>query len=261
MPNRIVLPVILLCAGIIQGCAGLSGGGFKSPESPEEILRSLSRPRERGYTLRGEAEVTLSLDGRRVSLPGAVLLRPPDRVRIDLLDPLDRPVAVIFSEDARLVYYQPGSATAAALFPLPRGCREVTPGRWVEVLAGAVGGGETGGGWQVHSLPGRKRLARYDAATLQQEIEWLDEGGELLPRSSVWYCDGEPVLRLRVTSFRREGPESLPVDFTVAFPGSGLVMAFRFTALETVGDLAEGLLTPALPRRVRWTSWDLFQGE
>lgn len=261
MPNRAVLSVILLCAGLVQGCAALRGGDFRSPEGPDEVLAALSRPRETGYTLRGEAEVTLSLKGRRVSLPGAVLLRPPDRVRIDLLDPLDRPAAVIFAEDARLVYYQPGSATAAALFPLPRGCREVTPGRWVEVLAGAVGGDEAGGEWQVHSLLGRRRLVRYDAATLRQEIEWIDEGGELLPRSSVWYCDGEPVLRLRIRSFRREGAESLPVEFTAAFPASGLEMTFRFTALETVGDIAEGLLTPALPRRVRWTSWDLIQGE
>jgi len=261
MSSRIALSTILLCTGIIQGCVSLRGGDSRSREVPEEILAALSRPRAAGETLRGEAEVTLSLDGRRVSLPGAVLLRPPDKVRIDLLDPLDRPAAVIFAEDARLVYYQPGSATAAALFPLPRGCQEVAPGGWVEVLAGAVGGGETGGGWQFHSLLGRKRLVRYDAATLRQEIEWDDEGSELLPRSSVWYCDGEPVLRLRVSSFRREGAESLPVDFTVAFPGSGLVMAFRFTTLEAVGDLDEGLLTPTLPRRIRWTSWDLFQGE
>ena len=83
--------------------------------------------------LRGEAEITFKYFGRGVSLPGVVQLLGPSLFRFDLLDPFDRPAAIIFSDSGPMVQFQPMAMTAAIIDPHPEGCGDVSPG--------GVGGG------------------------------------------------------------------------------------------------------------------------
>ena len=79
---------------LLAGCASLSGrtGGRTAPE---ETVRELFPVTAETRVLRGEAEVSLSLAGRKVSLPAVFVFRAPDDFRFDLLDPFDRPAAIM----------------------------------------------------------------------------------------------------------------------------------------------------------------------
>lgn len=261
MPSKAVLLLIIILAGTQQGCAALTGHSPEGRKSPGEFFDILFPPGTGSAALRGEAEVTLSMAGRRVSLPGVLLLASPDRFRIDLLDPLDRPLAVIFSDGTRLVQYQPAASAAAFIVPVPPDCADVTPGAWVAPLLGDGEGTAAKGRWQLQSGWGGTRLVRYEAATLRQEAGF-DEGAtppEL--RSLSWYCGGRPVLRLQIPSYIGGGKDRLPEGFDISYPASGLVVSARFRQVESTEAPAEQLLAPSLPDRTSWTTWDLVPGE
>lgn len=261
MPGKSLLFFLLLLTGVQPGCAALTGQSPEGRGGPEELFDALFPPGAGGRALRGEAEVTLSMAGRRVSLPGALLMASPDRFRIDLLDPLDRPLAVIFTDGARLVQYQPGASAAAFIVPVPTGCTDVSPGAWVTALLGGGRSAAQKGGWRQQSGWGGRRLVRYEAATLRQEA--IFEKGTTPPalRSLSWYCDGSPVMRLEIPSFSGKGGDRLPGGFDLSYPASGLVVRARFRRVEAVGAPAEQLLTPSLPGRTGWTTWELVPGE
>ncbi len=261
MPSKFVLLFLLLLAGTQPGCAALRGVSPEGRGNPEELFDALFPPGAGSAALRGEAEVTLSMAGRRVSLPGALLLASPDRFRIDLLDPLDRPLAVIFSDGPRLVQYQPAMSAAAFIIPVPPDCTDVAPGAWVAALLGDGERAAAKGRWQLQSGWGGTRLVRYEAASLRQEAGF-DEG--ITPpalRSLSWYCGGRPVMRLQIPSFIGKGQDRLPEGFDISYPASGLVVSVRFRQVESAEAPEERLLTPSLPGRTSWTTWDLVPGE
>jgi hypothetical protein len=238
------------CASLADSRTGEAGG-----------LLALYFPTAGGRGLRGEAEVALSAAGRTVSLPAVFQLRGPAAFRFDLLDPLDRPAAVLFPAGRKIVQYQPAAAAASAMYPFPRECSLPEPGAWVGVLTGSPQRSGEGGGWQSRNRGGGAVLARYGGAELQQEIFIGEKGGSLAPRGATWYCRGEPVLKLRDVTYSLRGGVRQPKSFDVLYLKQGLAMSVAVTEVEEIPGSEGGLLTPSLPGGVRWTTWELVRGQ
>ena len=207
--------------------------------------------------LRGEAEVTLSLAGRKVSLPAVFLFRAPDAFRFDLLDPFDRPAAVVYSDGLRLVQYRPAASAAALLRPLPARCGAPAAGEWVAAVLGKPPRASKGGSYRAFSLWGDPRLLRYEGGLLTQRIDYREEDGVPLPREVTWYCREEAVLRLAFRSFHDLAGRRLPREFVVTRPRARLQREFLLGEAEFVDAVDDGLLHPDPGPGVRWREWTL----
>ena len=207
--------------------------------------------------LRGEAEVTLSLAGRKVSLPAVFLFRAPDGFRFDLLDPFDRPAAVVYSDGFRLVQFRPVASAAALLWPLPDRCGSPAAGEWVAAVLGAQPRVAEGGSYSRFSLWGDPRLLRYEGGLLTQRIDYREEDGVPVPRAVTWYCREEAVLRLAFRSFRDLDGRRLPREFVVTFPRARLKMEFLLGEAEFVDSVDDAVLRPDPGPGVSWREWTL----
>jgi len=239
---------VFLCAG----CASLGAG---RPDA-ETVLGALFPPGEGAGTLRGEAEVTISMAGRSVSMPGAILLGNSGAFRIDLLDPLDRPVVIIFSEGERIVQYRPAAAEAAALDPLPGACRSVLPGGWVPFVLGSAPSGADEAPFEAVSWFGGDSLVKYEWGTISVKIDYLHDDDGSVPSRVGWYCADEVAMRLEYGA-GSAGRGSVPGRFTVEYPRARLKVEVRLGEHETGSPLPEALFHPRLPARTRWIGWDL----
>jgi hypothetical protein len=240
----------------LAGCASLSGRTEGRP-SPEETVRELFPFPVGTGVLRGEAEVSLSLAGREVSLPAAFVFRAPEGFRLDLLDPFDRPAAVVYGDGLRLVQFRPAASAAALLRPLPDRCGNLAAGEWVAALLGTPPRVSGGGSYSRFSLWGAPRLLRYEGGVLTQRIDYRQEDGAPVPREVTWYCREEAVLRLIFRSFLDLDGRRFPREFVVTFPRARLKMEFLLEAAEFVDAVDDGLLHPDLGPGVRWKEWTL----
>jgi hypothetical protein len=247
----------LLTAAVLSlsGCAATSGTGAA------DTLQTLFPEGGGAGSLRGEAEVTVSFAGASVAFPAAVILQAPSSFRIDLLDPFDRPAAVIFSRGNDLVQYRPAAAEAALLRPLPDGCRSVTPDGWVPFV---LGEGPPPAGvdsyMTVKWLRGDS-LVKYEWGTLAVKIDYRPDGERSSPSRVSWYCGEELAMRLEFGEMRPVGRGRIPGTFTVAYPGAGMKVSVALGAVEAGVKLDAAVLDPHLPRRTRWVEWDLVRGE
>jgi len=234
---------------LLGGCASTGAG---RPDA-NALLTGLF-PGDSGGTLRGEAEVTLSLAGRSVSMPGALLLGGSGTFRIDLLDPLDRPAAIIFTEGRRIIRYRPAAREAAALAVFPAACSEVTPDGWVPYALGSVPSGTQG--FESVSWFGKKSLVRYERGRPAARIEYAGKGDAGTPVRISWFCGDEMAM-----SLRWEDGEAGFRGFTVEYPRARLEVKVRLGESETGIPLREDLFRPRLPAGTRWTGWDLVGEE
>jgi hypothetical protein len=207
--------------------------------------------------LRGEAEVTLSLAGRSVSLPAVFLFRVPDSFRFDLLDPFDRPAAVVYSDGLNLVQFRPAASAAALLRPFPSECGAPAAGEWVTAVLGKPPRASGKGSYRIFSLWGDPRLLRNEGGLLTQKIVYREEDAGPLPREVSWYCREEAVLRLVFRSFRPVGGRRLPQEFVVTFPAARLKMEFLLGEAEFVDTVDDGILHPDPGPGVSWREWSL----
>jgi len=208
-------------------------------------------PADKGATLRGEAEVTLVMAGRSVSMPGAVLLGGSGTFRIDLLDPLDRPAAIIFAEGKRIIQYRPSAREAAALAALPAACRALAPDGWVPFVLGSAPSGEEG--FEAVSWFGRDSLVRYERGAVAVKVEYRGQDGGSVPTRVNWYCGDEIAMRLRYDDGEAGGSRR----FTVEYPLARLKVKVGLGESETGIPLPDALFHPRLPAGTRWTGWDL----
>jgi hypothetical protein len=215
-------------------------------------------PADEGGTLRGEAKITLAMAGRSISMPGAVLLGGSGTFRLDLLDPMDRPAAIIFTEGKRIVQYRPAAREAAALEALPAACRAVTPDGWVPFALGSAPPGD--GRFQAVSWFGKDSLARYERARVAVRVEYDGSDGRTAPVRVSWFCGDEIAMSLRYDD--GEGGEAgSSQGFTVEYPLARLKVKVRLGEHEAGIPLPEALFHPRLPAGTRWTGWNLVVGE
>lgn len=244
----------------LAGCSSHRPGTAGPAPTPGELYLSLLG-RNPGLTaVRAVAEARLTYAGREVSLPGVLLLDGLGGFRLDLLDPLDRPLAILFADEGRIVHYRPGQRLAASLGVFPEECSGIDPAEWVSAILAASLAPIAGESLAARSLWGAGRvLERHRGGKLHQSIRYGDESGQLLPRQIAWYCGGDPVLEVRLIEWVQGSSWSLPSRFAITFPKAGLAIRVDLSDIEGNPPLANQPFRPPLGSDVRWTAWNLPQ--
>lgn len=200
-------------------------------------------------------EAALSAGGREVSLPAAVLLQAPASFRLDLLDPLDRPVAVLYADGAAVVQYRPRRSAASRLDPFPDGCRGLSPGDWVSYALGAGPPPEERARFRALSFLGRRSFQRLEGGELREEIlAGRRDGGGFFPARVIWYCGGDPAMLLEPGY---AGPAEGPRTVEIRYPRAGVRVVLALEDVRIEERFAGELLRPLLPEGTRWTTFDL----
>ena len=118
----------------LAGCAAPRAKSAGPAPTPGEVYQALLGQNPGLKSVRAVAEARISFSGREVSFPGVLQLDVLGGFRLDLLDPLDRPVAVFFSDGGRIVQYRPAQRLAASLGVFPEECRGIDPADWVPLV-------------------------------------------------------------------------------------------------------------------------------
>jgi hypothetical protein len=247
----------LVAALLLAGCAGQRAAGPPAVTDPAALQRSLLGANEGLSGLRAVVDARLSFAGKQVTFPGVLLLQRSGGFRLDLLDPLDRPVLILFPEGRDLVQYRPSLQEAASLGPFTRACGGMDPAAWVAtVLAGSpapVDGEEVG----ARTFLGSRYLERRWKGELRQSVKYSVEGGEPRPTLVSWYCGDEAVLQLRFKRWRQDPAWRIPERFEITYVQAGLTVGFELTETEPNYPQAGGAMVPRLGPETRWSVWDL----
>jgi hypothetical protein len=241
---------------LLAGCA-TTGALAPGAAGPAEVRRALLERNPGLVSLRAVVEARFSFGGRSVSLPGVLLLESPAGFRLDLLDPLDRPVAVFFGEEAGIVQYRPAQQSASALGLLPAGCRAVSPGDWAGAVLSAAVAPFDGESDRLHAFLGARTLERSRAGALVQSVRYAKDGPELRPETVSWYCGEDPVLQLRFRGWRPDAAWRLPARIEVLYPGPNLAIRIDLKEVEANPAPPSPPLQPRLPGDTRWYVWNL----
>lgn len=266
-PRRSGFPAVRAVGAIaVVAVLGLAGCAAQRPTSrgpaqtPGETYRSLLGHNVGLSSLRAVAEARISFAGREVSLPGVLLLDAFGGFRLDLLDPLDRPLAILFAEGGRIVHYRPGPGLAASLGVFPEGCRGVDPADWVSAILASrdvpvadetLAGSSLWGGGRIVEL--------RRGGAIHQSIRYGNESGQTLPRQVSWYCGEDPVLQLRLREWVQGPAWRLPSRFEIQFPKAGLAITMELSEVEGNPPPSGQPLLPRLGSEIRWTTWNLPQ--
>jgi hypothetical protein len=229
------------------------------PQAPEVFRALLGRNPGLG-ALRAAVEARVAYSGKAVTLPGVLVLDGFGGFRLELLDPLDRPLAILFVEGGRLVQFRPSLNWAASLGVLPGACRGVGPGDWVAaVLASSIGplAGERladRGAWG-----GGRILERDRGGEVFESLRYREQGGELRPWLVSWFCDDDVVMQLRVREWAQGSTWRVPARFELEYPKAGLSVSLELREVEGNPPPSTQPLRPQLGDDVIWTSWKLPQ--
>ena len=252
--GALVVAALLLGAG----CSSHRPVSSGPAPTPAEVYRALLGHNPGLTSVRAVAEARLSFAGQEISLPGVLLLDSLGGFRLDLFDPLDRPLAILFADEGRVVHYRPGPGLAASLGVFPQECRGVSPADWAAVLLASSPAPVAGERLADRNIWGDGRaLQRYRGGELHQSIRYGNEAGQALPRQVAWYCDDVPVLQLRLREWV-QGPEwRLPSLLDITFPKAGLDIRLELSEIEGNPPPSNQPLRPRLGSEIRWTSWNL----
>jgi hypothetical protein len=231
----------------LAGCANFSAARHGSTELLNGLFPqgTVEGPRS------AEAQVRISYGGRGVSLPAAAAFRPPSDIRIDILDPLDRPVAMIFLRNGQIVQYRPGDGVAAAVTLFPEGCRNVDAGAWAGYAFGTGPDSEVRKSFRPPWL-GLQELLRYSGGALAERIVYRKEGGRLRLKKVEWYCRGDVAMTL---SPEDDAGKGLAWGGSIAFPLGGLSIDLEVGEVMGLPGIDESFFRPRLPAATRWLEW------
>lgn len=244
----------------LHGCASHRPGPEGQAPTPGAVYRSLLGHNIGLSSMRAVAEARISFAGQEVSLPGVLLLDSFGGFRLDLLDPLDRPLAILFAEGGRIVHYRPGPRLAASLGVFPEGCRGVGPADWVAAILASSADPVAGerlvdsGSWGSGRI-----LARHRGSGLYQSVQYRNEDGQTLPRRISWYCEDDPVLQVWLREWVSGPGWRLPSRFEIQFPKTGLGIRMELSEIEANPPPSNQPLLPRLGSEIRWTTWNLPQ--
>lgn len=245
----------------LAGCAALRTGSSAPSPAPGEVYAALLGRNPGLTSVRAVVETRISFAGREVSLPGVLLLDSAGGFRVDLLDPLDRPLAMLFVDGGRIVTYRPGPGLAASLGVFPEECRGVDPADWVAAILASSSGPAVGERLVDRGFWGANRvLERHRDGALRQSIRYRRDGSPAAPSQFSWYCGGEDaVLRLRIRDWAHDGAWRLPSRFEITFPKAGLAIGMELSEIEANPPPSNQPLRPRLGADTRWTAWKLPQ--
>jgi len=250
----------ILAAAVIglSGCAAQRPATAGAGVTPEELYRSLLGRNQGLSSLRAVAEARISFAGGEVSLPGVLSLDAFGGFRLDLLDPLDRPLAIVFADAGRIVQYRPGQRLAASLAVFPADCRGVDPADWVQAVIASSIVPVAGQRLADRALWGGDRiLERYRGDELRQSVRYRDADGRSRPSLVTWYCGAEPALQLRLRDWIESATWQLPSRVEIEYPNAGLAVRVDLTEVEGNPPPTRQPFRPALGPDIGWSSWNL----
>ena len=244
----------------LPACASQRPASGGPTPTPGEVYRSLLGHNVGLTSVRAVAEARISFAGQEVSLPGVLLLDSFGGFRLDLLDPLDRPLAILFVEGGRIVHYRPGAGLAASLGVFPDGCRGVDPADWAPAILASSIDPVAGESLTDSRLWGSGRaLGLQRGGKLHQSIRYGNESGQAIPRLISWYCDESPVLQVRLREWVQGPTWRLPSRFEIEYPQAGLAIKMELSEIETNIPPSNLPFLPRLGSEIRWTAWNLPQ--
>ncbi len=255
-------PAAAALLALAASCATVSPGGpGAGGERPGAVeVREALLARNAGIgELRALVEARISFAGREASFPGVLLLRRPGGFRLDLLDPLDRPLAIVFAEGDRLVQYRPAEGLAASLGPFPGGCSGLGAGEWAGTVLADGAPFHPGERPRISSFFGWRSLEISRAGQLRQSLRYEDREGGPRPIRASWYCEEEPVMELRLGAPLEGARWRLPRSFSVAWPRAGLSVKVDLREVETGAAPGRVPLAPRVDPGTRWTVWNVLQ--
>jgi hypothetical protein len=242
----------------LAGCAARRPPSAGPAPSPEAVFRSLLGRNPGLSSVRAVAEASISFAAREVTLPGVLALDALGGFRLELLDPLDRPLAIVFAEEGRVVQYRPSQGLASSLAVFPADCRGVDPADWVSAIVGSSLAPVAGERLADRALWGADRsLERSRGDELRQSVRYRGGGGNPRPSSISWYCGEEPVLQLRVREWIASGAWELPSRFEIEYPKAGLAVRIELREIEGNPPPTGQPFRPRLGPEIGWSSWNL----
>lgn len=252
---RALLGAVSLWLG---ACAALRPGGAVPPSPPEEVFRGVLGSNPGLSSLRAVVEARISSAGREISLPGVLQLDGLGGFRLELLDPLDRPVAVLYAEEGRVVQYRPALQLGASLGVFPAECRGVAPDAWVAAVLASRLAPAAGEKFLDRAVWGSDRsLEIHRGGEMRQSIRYRFLEGRPVPRTVSWYCGEDAVLQLRLREWVGGADWRLPTRFEVEYPKAGLLVRLELREIEANPSPSGGPLRPEPGASTRWTTWDL----
>jgi hypothetical protein len=244
----------------LSGCAAQRPLAAGPAPTPAEVYRSLLGGNPGLTSLRAVTETRVLFAGKEVSLPGVLLLDSFGGFRLDLLDPLDRPLAMLFAEKGRVVSFRPAQALASSLGVLPEDCRGVDTSAWVPAILASSLAPVAGERIVDRRIWGVGRvLERHRGGELYQSVGYTTRGGQTLPQLISWYCGEEPVLQLRLREWATGTAWRLPKRFDLVYPKAGLEIRVELSEIEGNPPPTEQPLRPKFGPEVKWTTWYLPQ--
>lgn len=255
--RRAALLGALLFIGL-GGCAALRPGGAPAPAPPEQIARGLLGGNPGLSGLRAVVEARISSAGRQVSLPGVLQLDGLGGFRLDLLDPLDRPIAILYAEEGRIVQYRPGLQLGASLGVFPAECRGIAPDAWVSAVLASRPFAPAGESYLDRPVWGSDRsLEIHRGGELRQSVRYRFVDGRPVPRTVDWHCGDEVVLQLRLREWIAGATWRIPARFELEYPKAGLLVRIELQEIEGNPLPGSEPLRPRPGSSTRWTTWDL----
>jgi hypothetical protein len=250
---------VLAAAAIgLAGCAVRRAGTAGPAAAPEEIYRSLLGRNQGLSSVRAVVEARISFAAREVSFPGILSLDSFGGFRLDLLDPLDRPLAIVFADAGRIVQYRPGQRLAASLAVFPADCGGVDPAEWVQAVIASSIAPVAGERLADRALWGGDRvLERRRGPELRQSVRYGEAGARPRPSQVTWYCGEEPALQLRLRNWVEGASWELPSRVEIEYPNAGLAVRIDLTEIEGNPPPTRQPFRPPLGPDIGWSSWNL----
>lgn len=253
--------------GVLLALAGLSVAGCAAPRalgegagSPLDAYRAVLGRNAGLSSLRAVVEARISFAGSQVSLPGVLRLDGLDGFRLEVLDPLDRPLAILYADAGRISQYRPAQQVGASLGVFPDECRSVDPADWVAAVLAAQRAPVAGETVLERRVWGSDRsLERYRDKKLRQSVRYRVKGGAALPTLVSWYCGDEPVLQLRLREWVVIDAWRLPTLLEIEYVRGGLTVRLELREIEGNPPRGAQALRPRPGPETRWTSWNLPQ--
>jgi len=251
---------ILAAALAVAGCASSQRQPSQPAPTPAEVYRSLLGRNPGLNSVRAVVEARISFGGRDVSLPGVLMLDAFGGFRLDLLDPLDRPLAILFVENGRIVQYRPSLRLAASLGVFPADCRGVDPADWVAAITASSSGPVAGEQLADHWLLGGERsFQRSRGSAAHQSVRYRGAGDMARPRLISWYCGEDTVLQLRLSEWVQNAAWQLPSLVEIDYLKVGLTVRIELREIEGNPPPTSQPLLPRLGADIGWISWNLPQ--
>lgn len=257
VPRKGAAALLLLAALGAAGCQpALRLPGPHGVDGPPALAALLVRHAAAAASLRGEARVRASLEGRGGSAQQVVVAEAPDRLRLETLGPFGQPaivfavdlpaVALFVAEEGR-VYVGPGVPRRLAFLP-----RDLTIEDLVAVLLGRVPraalAGAASGALTV--LP-RERRYQLDVPLPEGGGAWRivvsADGGYPVALARLG-ADGEPRVTATFGDFRQTAAGPFPYRIEVAEPRRGLSARVEYEEIELNPALPPGAFRLATPR-------------